>query len=223
MEYDIVRARAAHLVAHPGDRLPLKGMEATFVSAGGGLITRPFSESTGINSACTNLEDYPEDGTENYRSVGVLFKFGRFRFFDPGDLSGNTLTQLACPRDRIGPVSAYLISHHGDYDTAVPSLYAALQPQVAIMNNGVVRGGNPDALKTVRAFPSTDLWQLHRSQNDGAENAPDDHLANVDDGTQTSYALRLAASDDGSFTVTNPRTGFVKRYEHGGARASRRQ
>lgn len=210
--YEPVRAKGHHLVAHPGDRLPLKGLDATFVSAGGGLITRPLPGGGSINSACTNLEDYPEDGTENYRSVGVLLKFGAFRFLDVGDLSGNSLTRLACPRDRVGPVSVYLISHHGDYDTAVPALYAALRPRAAIMNNGVVRGGNPDALRTVHAFPAIDLWQLHRSQNEGAENAPDQFLANIDDGTMTSYALRMTASDDGSFRIVNPRTGFSKAY-----------
>ena len=32
------------------------------------------------------------------------------------------------------------------------------------------------------------------------------------DGTLTSYALKLSASDDGSFRITNPRTGFSKSY-----------
>jgi beta-lactamase superfamily II metal-dependent hydrolase len=211
-DYEPVRAKGEHIVARAGDKLPLKGVDAEIVSAAGQLIQKPLPEGGETNSACRHLEDFPEDGTENYLSVGIVLKFGAFRFYDPGDLSGNTLTRLACPKNLLGPVSVYLISHHGDYDTSIPALYAALQPRAAIMNNGIVRGGSPDALRTVRAFPAIDLWQLHRSQNEGATNAPDSFLANVDDGTMTAYSLRMTASDDGSFRIVNPRTGFSKEY-----------
>ena len=121
------------------------------------------------------LEDFTEDGTENYRSVGVMFRFGAFRFLDLGDLSGNTLTGLACPKNLIGTVSAFLIAHHGDYDSNVPALYAGLRPQVSIMNNGATKGGAPVAFTTLHAQTGMDLWQLHASQNPGAENAPAVH------------------------------------------------
>jgi beta-lactamase superfamily II metal-dependent hydrolase len=211
--YQPVRAAAAkHLVPQPGDRLPLKGLETEVVSAGGTLISKPVGDGP-TNTACVNVEDQPEDGTENYRSIGVLFKYGAFRFLDLGDLSGNTLTRLACPRNMIGHVSAYLIAHHGDYDTSVPALYAALAPRVAIMDNGPIRGGDPAAFAVARSEPAVeDLWQLHTGRRDGVVNAPDDFIANVDDGTQTAFNLKLTASDDGSFRLTNPRTGFTKVY-----------
>jgi len=212
--YEPVRARGRHIIARAGDRLPLKGVEATVVHAGGELIARALPGGGGrTNRACTNLEDHEEDGTENYRSIGVVFKLGAFRFYDPGDLSGNTLTGMACPRNLVGPVSVYLISHHGGYDTSIPSLYAALRPRVAIMNNGFDQGGHADAFKVVRAERSIeDLWQLHETMNAGPENAPAQFLANVDDGTMTGYALRMTASDDGSFRIVNTRTGFSKEY-----------
>ena len=102
------------------------------------------------NAACVDLEDFTEDGTENYRSVGVMFRFGAFRFLDLGYLSGNTLTGLACPKNLLGTLSAFLIAHHGDYDSNVPALYAALRPQVAIMNNGVTKGGAPEPTRGAR-------------------------------------------------------------------------
>ena len=112
----------------------------------------------------------------------------------------------------LGTVSAYLIAHHGDYDTSVPSLYAALQPQVSIMNNGSSRGGDRFAFPAARHAPGADVWQLHTSRFPDAANAPDDFIANVDDGTVTSFGLVLTASEDGSFSLTNPRTGFSQRY-----------
>ena len=217
--YEPVRALGRHIQAQPGDRLPLKGIEADVVSAGGALISKPLEGLGEVNSACVNLEDHPEDGTENYRSVGVLFRFGAFRFLDLGDLSGNTLTRLACPRNLVGEVSAYLIAHHGDYDSNVPALYAALRPRVAIMNNGVTRGGAPDAFRTLRKdLFIEDVWQLHASQNPGAQNFSDDFIANVDDGTVTGFALRMTAYANGSFRLVNERNGFSRAY---GKRRSR--
>jgi beta-lactamase superfamily II metal-dependent hydrolase len=209
--YEPVRAQGRHIEARPGEQLPLKGLEADIVSAGGQLLPKPLRGGGAKNAACASVEDFVEDGTENYRSVGVMFRFGAFRFLDLGDLSGNTLTGLACPKNLLGTVSVYLIAHHGDYDSNVPALYAALRPQVAIMNNGITRGGAPVAFTTLHAQTGMDLWQLHASRNPGAENAPEPFIANLDDGT-TAYWIKLTASEDGSFRIVNGRTGLTKRY-----------
>ena len=209
--YEPVRATGLHLEARPGERIPLKGIDADIVSAGGALLSKPLPGGGVMNPACEGAEDHPEDGTENFRSVGVMFRFGAFRFLDLGDLSGNTLTALVCPRNLLGTASAYLIAHHGDYDSNVPALYAALRPRVAIMNNGLTRGGSPDAFKTLLGAKLEDLWQLHRSGNPGAENTADERIANIDEGA-TAFSLKLSANEDGSFAVTNLRTNVTKSY-----------
>jgi competence protein ComEC len=210
-EYEPVRGSNPHITPRPGDRLPLEGIEADVVSAGGALLSAPLSGAGQVNEACVNVEDHAEDGTENFRSIGVMFRFGSFRFLALGDLSGNTLTKQVCPRNLLGEVSAYLVAHHGDYDTNVPALYAALRPRVAIINNGVTKGGSPDAFRTLHAQPELDLWQLHASRNPRAVNSTEELIANVDDGT-TSYSIRLSAHADGSFRIVNGRTGFAKNY-----------
>jgi competence protein ComEC len=210
--YEPVRGANPHLEPRPGDALPLDGIEARVVSAGGVLLTTPLDGGGSTNDACAGAEDHPEDGTENFRSIGVMLRFGVFRFLALGDLSGNTLTRLVCPRDLLGEVSVYLVSHHGDYDTNVPALYAALRPRAAIMNNGVTKGGSPDAFKTLHALPELeDLWQLHASRNERVVNSPEELIANVDDGT-TGYPIRLTAFADGGFRIVNARTGFGKSY-----------
>jgi competence protein ComEC len=211
--YAPVRGDHPHIVPRPGDRLPLDGIQTTVVSAGGTLLTTPLPGAGQPNDRCAGAEDHVEDGTENFRSLGVMLQFGSFRFLALGDLSGNTLTRLVCPTNQLGEASVYLVSHHGDYDTSVPALYAALRPQVAIMNNGVTKGGSPDAFKAVHGSPGLeDLWQLHASRNERTVNAPEELIANVDDGTTTGHALRLTAFADGSFRVVNGRTGFYKTY-----------
>ena len=215
LAYEPVRSQGRHLQPQPGDRLPLKGVDIDIVSAGGAVLSKPLEKAGRANAACQTAEDQPEDGTENFRSIGLRLKFGRFRFVDLGDLSGNTLVSLVCPRNLVGEASVYLVAHHGDYDSNVPAVLDALQPRVAVLNNGPTKGGAPEAFGTLHAHPRIeDLWQLHASLRAGAENSADAVIANVDDGA-TAYWIKLTANADGSFSLTNGRTGFTKMYRSG--------
>lgn len=209
--YEPVRDQAQHLQPAPGDRLPLTGVGVDIVSASGALLSSPLSGGGQPNAACAALEHHVEDGTENFRSIGIRLQFGAFSFVALGDLSGNTLGQMACPVNLLGETSAYLVAHHGNYDSNVPALVKALHPQVSIMNNGAVKGGAPESFHTLREQPDMDLWQLHQSLNAGVQNAPDTFIANVDDGA-TAHWLKLTAKEDGSFELANDRAGFVKKY-----------
>ena len=209
--YEPVRGENIHLTPGPGDRLPLAGIDLEILSAAGGLLSKPLQGGGQANPGCATLEDQVEDGTENFRSIGVRLQLGAFRFVDLGDLSGNTLGNLVCPLNLLGEASVYLIAHHGNYDANVPAVLTALRPQAAIMNNGPIKGGDPDSFRTLHAQPDMDLWQLHESRNPGAENAPDPFIANVDDGN-TGYWLKLTAHEDGSFELLNSRTAFKKSY-----------
>jgi hypothetical protein len=215
--YRPVRDAHTAFQVKPGDRLPLTGVRAEVVSAGGDLLETPLRGGGQATPGCDTAEDHIEDYTENYRSVGVMFELGAFRFLAVGDLSGNTLTRIVCPIDRLGPVSAYLVSHHGDYDTNVPALYAAIRPRVAVMNNGVTKGGSPDAFRTLHRLTSIDLWQLHASRV--ARNAADDYVANFENTTDGNW-IHLSAQEDGGFTVTNGRHGFSKVYPSVESRSS---
>lgn len=209
--YEPVRNYGPHLQPRPGDRLPLTGIQADIVSAAGAVLEKPLRGGGQTNDACAAREDQPNDDTENHRSLGVWLRFGRFSFVDLGDLSNNKLAELVCPRNLLGKASVYLIAHHANLDSNIPAVLAAIHPRVAIMNNGVTKGGAPESFATLRRQPGLDLWQLHESRNQGAQNAGQAFIANVDDGV-TAYWLRLAAREDGSFTITNGRTGVAKNY-----------
>jgi competence protein ComEC len=210
--YEPVRSQHPHLRLKPGDRLPLKGVDADIVSAAGMVLSKPLPGGGQKNTACATLEDQPDDGTENFRSIGLRLRFGRFRFIDLGDLSGNTLGAIVCPTNLLGMASLYLVPHHGNFDSNVPAVIAALRPRVAIMNNGTTKGGAPEAFATLHRQPGLeDLWQLHASRNQGADNSADSFIANVDEG-QSSYSIKMTADRDGNFTLVNGRTGFSKTY-----------
>ena len=73
------------------------------------------------------------------------------------------------------------------------------------------KGGSPEVFAALRKVPGLeDAWQLHRSQNAGAEDFADERIANLDE--STGHWIEASASEDGSFTVTNGRTGATKSY-----------
>jgi competence protein ComEC len=212
--YQEARTHAEHLVPKPGDRLPFRGLDVDIVSADGATLTRPLQGGGQPNPACQGVEVGGQLRGENPRSIGVRIRYGAFRFLDIGDLIRNRIGDLICPANLIGPVDVYLVAHHANNDPNLPATLEALQPRVAIANNGPWKGTTGAALSQLHAFRGLeDVWQLHRTINDGAENFPDQFIANLlfNERDGASW-LKLSASDDGSFTVTNGRTGWTKTY-----------
>jgi competence protein ComEC len=204
-DYLGARAKGGHLEPHAGDRLPLKGLDVVVLSAGGVTITQPLVGTGRPNPLCDASVTAAQEAVENPRSTGVVLQFGKFRFLDLGDLTGQPLFDLVCPRDLVGPVDAYLVAHHGGSDASDPATLAAFRPRVAILNNAAKKGGAPETLASLhRASGIEDVWQLHRSEVNGADNFPPDRLANLDE--QAAYWLKLTAKSDGSFRVMNGRT-----------------
>jgi competence protein ComEC len=206
-----VRAKGKHIDAKPNDRLPLKGLDVTFVSSAKAIISKPVAGPGEANAACPATLPEAAEALENPRSTGFYLRFGDFRFIDLGDLSGPPLYSLVCPNNLLGQIDAYLVPHHGGNDIAHPSLVAALKPRVAILNNGQTKGGGASMFAMLHAASGIeDVWQLHRSQNDGVRNFADEHIANLDE--TTGHWIKLSAKTDGSFQITNGRTRATKSY-----------
>ena len=206
-----VRSTGKHINAKPNDRLPLKGLEVVFVSSAKAKISKPVAGPGDANPACPATLPDPAEPLENPRSTGFHLRFGDFRFIDLGDLSGPPLYSLVCPANLLGGIDAYLVPHHGGNDIAHPSLVRALKPRVAIVNNGQTKGGGALMFDMLHAADGIeDVWQLHRSANDGVRNFADERIANLDE--TTGHWIKLSARTDGSFQITNGRTGVTKNY-----------
>ena len=206
-----IRAKAKHLEPKPGDRLPLKGLDVVFVSSNRATIATPIPGAGEMNPACDGAAPPGGERIENPRSTGFHLRFGKFQFIDLGDLSGPPLFALLCPNDLLGPVDLYLVPHHGGSDVTYPATLAERRPRAAIVDNGPVKGGPPSAMAALRrVLPPENLFLLHASMLDGAQNGPDDQIANLDE--TTGHWIKASASEDGSFTVTNGRTGVTTRY-----------
>jgi competence protein ComEC len=100
-----------------------------------------------------------------------------------------------------------LVAHHAGLDAADPTILRTVKPRVAVFNNGPRKGGAAETFATLRGFPSIDVWQLHRSVAAGAVNMTDERVANLDE--STSAWIKVSANSDGSFVVTNGRTGLT--------------
>lgn len=202
-----------HLIAKPGEVLPIKGIHAVVVSADGALIDHALPGAGQENDACKGAEQYPADHTENARSLGTFITFGKLRIIDLGDLTKDKEEQLVCPKNKLGKVDIYIVSHHGWYQSSSPQFVDGIAPRVAIMDNGAKKGGTPSVLDTIKKSPGLEnLWQLHYSEEGGeGHNVPADFIANLQGPDKGNY-FKLTAWPDGKFEVFNSRTEQTKSY-----------
>ncbi len=213
-EYQAAISASRHLLATPGEKLPLKDLEAVVVGADGNLIGSALGGAGQPNPFCSGVAPKETDPTENARSIGIAFTFGALKIVDLGDLTWNKELELMCPANKLGRADILVVSHHGMDLSNSPSLVHALAPRVAIFDNGSKKGAAPSAWDTVKSSSGLeDIWQLHFADAGGSEhNAPDPFLANVTE-TDTGFYLKLTAYADGSFEIYNARNKFQKRYE----------
>jgi len=209
------KAIAGHprVTVKPGWRVPIKGIEVEVLASAGDHITAPLEGAGQANSYCKSEPPAEDDPSENARSVGVLITYGHFRFLDLGDLTKKKELELACPNNLIGTVDLFLVTHHGTDESNSKALVWALHPRVAVFNNGARKGASPAAWQIVHDAPGVeDLWQLHyAAQSDKDHNVDPDHIANPKENCEGKY-FKVTAAPDGSFTLTNTRTGNEKAY-----------
>ncbi len=245
--YAEIYGDATRTVLQPGDQIPIAGLDVLVVASHDRMIEGAIPGAPGAgrpNPTCASWQERDESrvGPDNHYSVGFVMAYGQFRTINLGDLTWSREPELMCPNNPIGLVDLYLTSHHGLDQSGSAALVHALDPRVAIMNNGTRKGGSVQAFEILRGSPGLDdLWQLHWSYHGKAEhNAPGVFIANVDDpatlarvidppameagaaaqaGAPTGNAahdpahwIEVSVERDGTFTVTNSRNGFSRTY-----------
>jgi beta-lactamase superfamily II metal-dependent hydrolase len=237
--YPTLYSKAKHVVAKPGDRVSITGLDWRIVTSAGEAIKTALPGAGRSNPYCASFKPQEADKSENAQSVGSVVTFGRFRVAHLGDLTWNKEFDLMCPTNRIGTIDLFIVSHHGQAISNSEVLVHAIQPRVALMNNGTRKGGQPDAMKIIHSAPGLeDLWQVHFSLLSGQEyTVPGVFISNVVDEPLTAmpvaatpapppgpgaqpppahngraYWIKVSAQQDGTFTVTNQRNDFSKTY-----------
>lgn len=210
----------ARVVINPGDALTLKqtpGSPQVSIRCVGTRQT--FVEPTASNpdnaATCAACQPKERDGSDNANSVVSIVEFGKFRFFDGGDLTWNQEMKLVCPRDLVGPVDVYQVTHHGLDSSNNPVVLNTIQPRVAIMNNGDKKGCLPEVFANLKATTSIErIFQMHKNlRPDGSVNNVDDkYIANHEPSEQCAgHYIHLSVAPDGLlYSVSIPSNDGLK-------------
>lgn len=216
LSYVPVRQNAHVVIAKPGTKIAVAGLEVHVVSSAGELTTTPLPGVRRVpNPLCANVQRKAQDNTpNNFESIGVVVEYGRFRYLDLADLTWNQEVELVCPTNLLGTVAVYRTSRHGGDYSGAQALVHSVRPRIAVMNNNPTKGGTPDTFRIIKGSPGLqDFWQLHYSDNVSQEvNSPESFIANFTGARDGGHHIKLSARSDGSFTVTNARNGFAKEY-----------
>ncbi len=237
--YRALYEKAARTVVKPGDRIGLEGVDVQVVTSAGQVLRAPLRGGGAANPYCSTTRPQEPDAGENAQSVGTHLTYGSFRAMHLGDVTWNKEIELMCPNNPVGTVDLFVVSHHGQASSNAPALVHAIQPRVAVINNGTRKGGQPEAMRVIHSSPGLeDVWQLHFSLLSGQEyTVPGLFIANTVDEQPAAmpiaaaaapapgpgatpppahngpaFWIKVSARDDGSFTVTNARNGFSKVY-----------
>ena len=220
--YFDLKADQKHVVK-PGERLPLKqaaGDKSPKLSlrflGGRKQFIEPPADAAANTEVCAAGREKERDGSDNANSVVMLVSFGDWKFFDAGDLTWNQEARLVCPKDLVGPVDVYQVTHHGLDSSNNPLVLNTLKPRVAIMNNGVTKGCLPEVFATLKDTASLEgIYQVHKNlRPDGAtNNVADEFIANKEKDCQGNYIKLSVAADGRSYTVSIPTTKHEKTYQ----------
>lgn len=245
--YAGLHGKARHMVVKAGDALPVAGLDWRIVTAAGKGLTSPLpGRRSTPNASCASFTPTIQASTwstpDDDQSVGSVVSLGKFRAIDLADLLWDHAMNLTCPNDLIGAIDLYMVSGHGAEVCTAPPFISAIQPRVAIMQNGTRKGGDLIAFQTLRSQAGfQDLWQLHWGYKALIDqNSPAALIANVDDAAATAgvlvpaqaagatpaaargrgngpphtpaYWIKVSAWPDGSFSVTNSRNRFSRVY-----------
>ena len=209
-------SKGRRTVLKAGETLPIRGdLEALVLASSKSILGAP--SNVPVNPLCeASPEKFPVAPGENDWSAGLRFRFGKFEFLALGDLTWDYERALVCPRDVIGQIDLYLVTHHGRNTSNNPILLRTIEPIVTVMNNGPNKAGDIETVRTLRTIPSIQAaYQLHRNLKTGDEGNTDPSLI-VNADPAGGRFLHVAVSPDGStfrvkMDVDGPERSFESR------------
>jgi beta-lactamase superfamily II metal-dependent hydrolase len=207
-----------------GDTIPLQSGKTALalktVTASGEVVPN----SGEANPFASQNMPQPDDPTDNAKSISLLLSFGSFRFLTCGDLTWNVEARLVTPKNPVGNVDLFMVTHHGlgaDKQgmriSNNPVMVWAIDPVVTVMCNGPEKGGDLETQLTLRKCKSVQaMFQLHRNVRltDDQQTAAE-YIANA--GTTADcrgvFVKASIAPDGKSYTVQIGPDGKVHKFQ----------
>lgn len=202
-----------HITAQVGENLDIGSLHLEFIAGDGNVLSSPLPGAGENNPLCNGVQPMTRDGgEENVRSLGMVITFGKTRILDLGDLTWNKEMELLCPTNKVGKVDLYFVTGHGmDLSSSPPT--GALDPLVALMQNGPMKGGDAAVIKTVDSYPHLQgFWREHYSVRYPDLNGDPNYIANLDQQPDQGYSIMVDIAPSGTITVINGRNQFSKVY-----------
>jgi len=201
-------------ILRPLDEIKFKSKSLRVrVLAANGIVAGEQPDAPQIRPCGSDFKPGPEDKTDNAKSIGFVLTFGRFKFFDGGDLTWNVEHKLVCPENLAGIVDVYQVDHHGMDSSNNPEFIRALKPTVAIIDNGPRKAGEARTFGTLKSQAEIQaIYQLHRNVlTTEKDNAPPDFVANDEEACQGNF-IKVSVDANGDYSVSIPAKGISRSY-----------
>jgi beta-lactamase superfamily II metal-dependent hydrolase len=167
-----------------------------------------------LDAAVPGQEIRKPDLSENARSIAMVLRYGKFDLFLGGDITWNVEYRLACPKNLVGEIDLYQVTHHGLDISNNPALLKALNPTVCIAMNGPNKGIDPSAFRAMEQLPGVKaIYAIHYNTRHGERaNPPLDFIANGKDPAKAQYVKVSVAPEADSFVVAIGKRGPKRTY-----------
>ena len=198
-------------VIKPGVQLPLKQRDgAPKLSVRCiGAKQKFIDRADGPTTDCSGAKEHEKDTSDNANSIVTLIEFGKFQLYVGGDLTWNIEKNLVCPKNLIGEVDVYQVTHHGLDISNNPLVVNALKPTVTVMSNGTTKGCGAETIATLKSVPSVQaMYQIHRNlRADSVNNTAPEYIANMEKDCQGVPIKMSVAADSSTYTINIPGKG----------------
>lgn len=173
-----------------------------------------------IDAPVPGFDIGPEDRSDNARSIALMLRYGDFDCYLGGDITLNVEHHLVHPRNRIGKIDIYQVTHHGLDQSNNPLLLGALEPTVAIAMNGRRKGVQPRTFETLTSLPSLEaLYQIHyNTQYGDSGNTAAQFIANAKNSDGGNYIKASVNSRSGTYRIRIKPDGPTRTYRTKSAR-----
>lgn len=154
------------------------------------------------------------DESDNGRSIALVLRYGKFDFFAGGDITWNVEHHLAHPKNIVGEVDLYQVTHHGLDQSNNPVLLKALKPTVCIAMNGPRKGIQPNTFRALRQLRGLrGIYQIHYNTQYGDRgNTELSYIANGKDPRKGHFIRVSVGPRMDSFTVSTGTDGPQRVY-----------